>query len=51
MVVPAKRNSRSKVRRRRLHQKLKEPSLIKCSRCQNFILPHRACPFCGYFYK
>jgi large subunit ribosomal protein L32 len=51
MVVPAKRNSKSKVKRRRLHQKLKEINLVSCKKCNNKILPHRACNFCGYFYK
>jgi uncharacterized Zn finger protein (UPF0148 family) len=28
---------------------LKEPNLVKCKKCGNFILPHIVCPFCGYY--
>jgi large subunit ribosomal protein L32 len=28
---------------------LKEPELVKCQKCGNFILPHTVCPFCGYY--
>ncbi len=49
MAVPKKRHSKSKVGRRRMHIFLKEPKLIKCQNCQNFILPHQVCPFCGFY--
>jgi large subunit ribosomal protein L32 len=49
MAVPKKRHSKSKVGRRRMHIFLKEPNLVKCKKCGNFILPHRVCPFCGYY--
>jgi large subunit ribosomal protein L32 len=49
MAVPKKRHSKSKVGRRRMHIYLKEPNLVKCKKCGNFILPHIVCPFCGYY--
>jgi len=49
MAVPKKRHSKSKVGRRRMHIYLKEPNLVKCTKCGNFILPHRVCSFCGYY--
>jgi large subunit ribosomal protein L32 len=49
MAVPKKRHSKSKVGRRRMHIYLKEPKLVKCKKCGNFILPHIVCPFCGYY--
>jgi large subunit ribosomal protein L32 len=49
MGVPKKRHSKSKVGRRRMHLYLKEPNLVKCKKCGHFTLPHRVCPFCGYY--
>ena len=49
MAVPKKRHSTSKVKRRKMHIFLKEPNLVKCKKCGNFILPHHVCPFCGYY--
>jgi large subunit ribosomal protein L32 len=49
MAVPKKRHSKSKVGRRRMHLFLEEPNLVKCSKCGSSILPHRVCPFCGYY--
>jgi len=28
---------------------LKERSFVVCSNCSKQILPHRACPFCGFY--
>jgi large subunit ribosomal protein L32 len=49
MAVPKKRHSKSKVGRRKMHIFLEEKKLVKCKKCGNFILPHRVCPFCGYY--
>lgn len=32
-----------------MHIYLKEPNLVKCKKCGNFILPHIVCPFCGHY--
>lgn len=49
MVVPAKHTSRSKVRRRRSQIFLKKRFFVKCKQCGELILPHRICPFCGFY--
>jgi large subunit ribosomal protein L32 len=49
MSVPAKKRSRSEVRRGRSHQALKKVKLNKCPKCSKALLPHRACKFCGFY--
>ncbi|MGC8981833.1 MAG: 50S ribosomal protein L32 [Minisyncoccia bacterium] len=49
MVVPAKHTSRSKVRRRRSQIFLEKKNFVRCKQCNNLILPHRICPFCGFY--
>lgn len=49
MPVPAKRRSRSKLRRGRAHLALTKLKLIKCSKCGKPTLPHRVCLFCGSY--
>ena len=29
--------------------KLQAPTLCKCTKCGQLILPHRVCPQCGYY--
>lgn len=49
MPLPAFRNSRSKVRRRRSHHALKTVQTATCAKCEAAILPHRACEACGAY--
>ncbi len=50
MAVPKQRQTRSRTRRRRGgHTKVQTKQLILCSNCKKEILPHRACPYCGYY--
>lgn len=49
MSVPAFRNSKSKVRRRRSHHALKAIVIAKCEKCKADILSHRVCTSCGYY--
>lgn len=49
MSVPAKKRSRSEVRRGRSHQALKKVKLNQCSKCGQAVLPHTACKFCGSY--
>lgn len=49
MSVPSFRNSRSKVRRRRLHHTLKPVQVAKCAKCGATIQPHHACAACGNY--
>jgi large subunit ribosomal protein L32 len=32
-----------------MHIFLEKPTLTKCPKCGNFVLPHTVCPFCGYY--
>ncbi|MFA6522111.1 MAG: 50S ribosomal protein L32 [Patescibacteria group bacterium] len=49
MPLPAFRNSRSKVRRRRSHLALSAINLAVCPKCEAPILPHHACEKCGNY--
>ena len=40
---------RSKHKRRSNVWKLEAPTLVKCSNCGSFKLPHQACGNCGYY--
>jgi len=46
--VPAKRNSKSKVRRRRSQLALKKKRILSCPKCKGPTMPHRICPQCGF---
>ncbi|MBI4133129.1 50S ribosomal protein L32 [Candidatus Uhrbacteria bacterium] len=48
-MVPAKRNSKSKVGRRRAHLALDKIALVVCPECRGPVRPHRACPQCGMY--
>lgn len=49
MGVPKKRKSKMKTHLRRSHHALEAINLSKCTHCSVPILPHRACPHCGYY--
>jgi large subunit ribosomal protein L32 len=49
MGLPAKRRTKSSKRRRASHFALKHNPLSACSHCKQPVLPHRACPHCGYY--
>jgi large subunit ribosomal protein L32 len=49
VAVPKRKKSKSKRDKRRTHQKLTAPNLSKCQECGEAILPHHACPSCGYY--
>ncbi len=49
MGVPKKRKSKMKTALRRSHHALKQINLVGCANCKNPILPHRACPSCGFY--
>jgi large subunit ribosomal protein L32 len=50
MVVPTKKLSRARYRKRRFQkEKIKLPQLQKCKNCGSLILPHRVCPDCGFY--
>lgn len=49
MAVPKHRRSKSRRDKRRMHIYIKEPTLTRCSRCGNPVLPHTICLNCGYY--
>ncbi|MCM8784215.1 MAG: 50S ribosomal protein L32 [Candidatus Omnitrophica bacterium] len=51
MALPKRKFSKSRRDKRRTHWKINIPSLIACPECGKMKLPHRVCPFCGYYRK
>ncbi|MDR1080603.1 MAG: 50S ribosomal protein L32 [Deltaproteobacteria bacterium] len=49
MAVPKRRLSKMKGRKRRTHYTAISPTLSKCPKCNELILPHHACPHCGTY--
>jgi large subunit ribosomal protein L32 len=43
------RHSKERGRKRRTHYKAEAPSATKCGQCGKLILPHKVCPYCGYY--
>lgn len=48
-MVPKKRHTKSRRNRRRSHHSLKKSKTIKCSKCGDFVIPHKMCNSCGYY--
>ena len=49
MANPKRRHSVSRKGKRRTHQKLRVPQLIRCPQCKQAKLPHVVCGKCGYY--
>ena len=50
MAVPKRHLSKARRDKRRSNVwKLEAPTLVKCSNCGSFKLPHQACGNCGYY--
>ena len=49
MAHPKRKHSRARSRKRRTHQKLDMPMLVKCTSCKKPKPSHMVCPFCGYY--
>ncbi len=49
MAVPKRKTSKSRKRKRRSHLALEVKSLTLCPKCGSPMMPHRACPECGYY--
>ncbi|MBI4426039.1 MAG: 50S ribosomal protein L32 [Candidatus Kerfeldbacteria bacterium] len=49
MGLPAKRRTKQSKRERASHFALVKANLTTCSHCKRKILPHRVCPYCGYY--
>lgn len=49
MAVPKRKTSKSKRDKRRTHDSISAPELVKCPQCSEAKLPHHACPECGEY--
>ena len=49
MAHPKRQNSTQRGRKRRTHEKASVPSIGICTHCKKPALPHKVCPFCGYY--
>lgn len=49
MPVPAKHRPKSKTRKNRSHDALRQPTGTTCGQCGKPVRPHYACPACGYY--
>ncbi len=50
MANPKKKKSKSRTRMRRSRfYKPDKINLIECPHCHELIVPHRVCPYCGYY--
>lgn len=50
MAVPKRKISKARKNKRRSSVwKLTAPTLVKCSKCGAFNMPHRVCSECGYY--
>lgn len=49
MAHPKRKQSHSRTRKRRTHQKISAPSLVVCPECKKLKPAHMVCPFCGYY--
>ena len=49
MALPKRKHSKARRDKSRTHWKLALPTLTKCAQCAKPVVPHRACPYCGYY--
>ncbi|MCD6497895.1 MAG: 50S ribosomal protein L32 [Deltaproteobacteria bacterium] len=50
MAVPKKRTSKARRDKRRAqHDRIAAPGLVRCPNCDEWHMPHRICPSCGYY--
>lgn len=49
MAVPRNRSSNARKNSRSAHSALKPKQPSNCSNCGKTKMPHRICPFCGYY--
>ncbi|MBI2415551.1 MAG: 50S ribosomal protein L32 [Candidatus Kerfeldbacteria bacterium] len=49
MTIPGKRLSSRHRKTRAAHHALAKITTVTCQQCHKQIVPHAACPFCGYY--
>lgn len=48
-VVPFRKVSKTRGRKRRTHYKISENATVKCPKCGEEVRPHRVCKSCGTY--
>ena len=48
-VVPKRRTSKTRKRKRRAHDALSAAQTVVCRQCSHAVLPHTVCGNCGYY--
>jgi large subunit ribosomal protein L32 len=49
MALPKRKISKTRRDRRRAHQKIEGTTPTSCPECGESMLPHHACPKCGFY--
>ncbi len=49
MAVPKRKSSAARRDKRRANWKLIAPNVVKCTKCGELVMPHRACRACGTY--
>ncbi|WP_027122869.1 50S ribosomal protein L32 [Metamycoplasma spumans] len=48
-VVPKRKTSKQRKHLRRSHHALTAATLVECKQCNQQIIPHQACKYCGFY--
>ena len=50
-ICPKNKSSKGRRDKRRANWKMSAPTLVKCSKCGELMMPHRVCKNCGSYNK
>ena len=50
-ICPKNKSSKGRRDKRRANWKMSAPTLVKCSKCGELMMPHRVCKNCGSYKK
>ena len=50
-ICPKNKSSKARRDKRRANWKMTAPTLVKCSKCGELMVPHRVCKNCGSYNK
>ena len=50
-ICPKNKSSKGRRDKRRANWKMSAPTLVKCSKCGELMVPHRVCKNCGTYNK
>ncbi len=49
MAHPKRKHSHARTHKKKAHQKVYSPTLVKCNHCRRLKPKKMVCPFCGYY--